>query len=111
MTLLESLRSSPALGLVALLMFGAGVVAGACQLANPNHCQNIAIDPNAWCGAVYPDEPFCSPCEADNNGCVADEPNQTDCPAYTVPASETGTDTDTGTDSGDDTDTSGTETG
>jgi hypothetical protein len=85
------------------LGFGVGLSLGACILPNPNHCQNIAINPNAWCGSIYPDEPYCSPCEANNNGCVADEPDRDDCPAYTVPApgTGTGTGTESGTDTGD----------
>jgi hypothetical protein len=91
---------------------GSGLSFGACTVANPNHCFNLAIDTNAWCAAVHPDQPYCSPCEADNNGCVADEPDPDDCPAYTAPPAEsgtagTGTETDTGTD---DTDT-GTDSG
>lgn len=102
---IKSLRSSPALVLVSLA-FGVGLSLGACQLPNPNHCQNIAVDANAWCASVYTDEPFCSPCEADNNGCVAAEPKRDDCPAYTAPAAETGTGTGTGTGTDTDTDTS-----
>ncbi|PRQ09436.1 hypothetical protein [Enhygromyxa salina] len=115
MTFYQSLRSS------LVLAFGVGLGVGACQLPNPNHCQNIALDANAWCGAVYSDEPYCSPCEADNNGCVADEPTASECPAYTAPAPDSGTgtesDTDTSTDEGTDddadagTDTGATETG
>jgi hypothetical protein len=99
--------------LLLLPAFALGASAGACTLANPNHCFNLAIDPNAWCEAVHPDEPFCSPCVADNNGCVAQEPDPDECPTYTQPPA-TGTDTggESGTDTGTDTGTdSGTDTG
>lgn len=63
-------------------------LAQACVIANPNHCFNLAIDTNAWCATVHPDEPYCSPCAAENDGCVATEPDPDDCPAYTAPMSE-----------------------
>jgi hypothetical protein len=89
-----------------------GLGFGACTVPNPDHCFNLAPDTNAWCAAVHPEQPYCSPCAADNNGCVADEPDPDECPAYTAPPAESGTDTDTGTESGTDTDTesSGTDT-
>jgi hypothetical protein len=90
-----------------------GLGLGACVVPNPDHCFNLAIDANAWCAAVSPDRPYCSPCAADNNGCVAQEPDPDDCPAYTAPAESgtAGTETDTGTETstGTETDT-GTET-
>jgi hypothetical protein len=79
-------------------------VADGCTIANPNHCFNIAADTNAWCATVHPEQPYCSPCAAENDGCVADEPDPEECPAYTAPpaesgtgGSESGTETDTGT--------------
>ena len=95
---------------LALPAFALGLLTsliGSCTIANPNHCYNLGIDTNAWCAAVHPEQPYCSPCEADNNGCVADEPDPDDCPAYTAPQ-ESGTGTETaGTETGD---TGGTET-
>jgi hypothetical protein len=88
-------------------------LAQACVIANPDHCFNLAIDTNAWCEAVHPDQPYCSPCKAENNGCVAEEPDPDDCPSYTAPMTETGTgtgtdtDTETGTDTGTETGTAG----
>lgn len=95
------------------LLLGAvvGVVGlPACLLPNPDHCIHKAPDANAWCASVYDDRPYCSPCAAENNGCVAEEPTETSCPSYTAPPLDTGTDTDTGedetgTDTGTETDT------
>jgi hypothetical protein len=98
--------NSRALMLLSLFGFGVGASLGGCTLANPDHCQNIAIDPNAWCASVHPDQPYCSPCEADDNGCVADEPSRDECPAYTAPAPDTSTGSDS--DSGDESETSDT---
>jgi hypothetical protein len=88
-----------------------GVGLGACTIPNPEHCFNLAVDANAWCNAFMPERPYCSPCAAGNFGCVADEPDPDDCPAYTAPAesgtagTDTGTDTDAETDTGTETDT------
>jgi hypothetical protein len=87
-----------------------GLSFGACTVPNPNHCFNLAVDTNAWCAAVHPERPYCSPCAADDNGCVADEPDPDDCPAYTAPPAESGTagtETGTGTGTGTETGTSG----
>jgi hypothetical protein len=86
-----------------------GLGSGACTVPNPDHCFNLAIDTNAWCAAVHPEQPYCSPCAADNNGCVADEPDPDDCPAYTAPAESGTAGTETGTDT--ETETSSTDTG
>ena len=73
--------------------FGFGLGSSACVLPNPNHCQNLAVDPNLWCSTYYGEErPYCSPCTADNNGCVSEEPSEDECPAYT-PSLDTETDT------------------
>jgi hypothetical protein len=90
-----------------------GLSLGGCIVANPEHCFNLAIDTNAWCALVHPEQPYCSPCAADNNGCVADEPDPDDCPTYTAPSTETGTagtSTETSTSDDTSTDTSGTDT-
>lgn len=71
--------------------FALGLIAGACTLPNPNHCFNLAVDPNAWCATLDEARPYCSPCAAANYGCVADEPTSEDCPWYTTPDPETGT--------------------
>jgi hypothetical protein len=87
-----------------------GLGLGACVVPNPQHCFNLAADTNAWCAAFQPERPYCSPCAADNNGCVADEPDPDDCPAYTAPAESGTAGTDTGTDTGG-TESGGTDTG
>lgn len=94
--------------LLLALAFGLGLMLDACTLANPEHCFNIAYDYNGWCAYYYPERPYCSPCEADNNGCVADEPSMDECPQYTAPATETGSETETET--GSETETGETET-
>lgn len=91
------------------LGFGLGLGASACVLPNPDHCQNRALDPHAWCAYYYEQRPYCSPCAAENNGCVGEEPSEVECPAYSSPATETGAETETGTEETD-TDTN-TETG
>lgn len=102
---------SHVLALALLIGFGLGLGASACVLPNPNHCQNLAVDPNAWCSAYYEDRPYCSPCEADNNGCVGEEPSEDECPAYT-PRPETDSGEETETDSGEESETGdATETG
>ena len=88
---------------LALLLagFGLGLGGAACRLPNPDHCFNISAEPNAWCAARDPARPYCAPCAAQEQGCVAVEPTLADCDLYTTPAPETGTgDTgDTSTDS------------
>lgn len=67
-----------------------GLVLGACQLPNPEHCFNRAQDPDSWCAAQYGDEgrSICSPCAYDEGyfGCVEQAP--VDCALYT--STETG---------------------
>lgn len=117
------LRFRPIAAALCILGFGFGFGLGgsACVMPNPNHCQNLALDPNVWCSAHYgEDRPFCSPCTAEHNGCVSEEPSEAECPEYSPrPASETDTGaTDTGaTDTGEagemgeTSETGGTETG
>lgn len=80
--------------LTALLLFG-------CRLPNEDHCLHKDEDANAWCARRDADRPFCSPCEGEQQGCVATEPTEASCPEYTSPGTDTGTDdgTDTGTSS------------
>jgi hypothetical protein len=74
-----------------LLGFGLGLAANACVLPNPNHCQNLDLDPNAWCSYYYGQErPYCSPCAAEANGCVSQEPSEDECPAYSRSETDTG---------------------
>jgi hypothetical protein len=112
----KELRPFSLFAFVLGLSLGGGGL-GACVVPNPEHCFNLAIDTNAWCAAFQPERPYCSPCAMDNNGCVAEEPDTDDCPAYTAPAesgtagTETSTETGSGTETETETDTgSGTET-
>jgi hypothetical protein len=114
------MRSSALLLLLLLSMaFGLGLGASACVLQNPNHCWNLALDPNVWCSARFGEEqPYCSPCTAENYGCVSAEPSETECPEYSLrPNTETetesgATETDSGeTETGSETDSGETETG
>lgn len=57
-------------------------LAGACRISNEDHCVHKDLDADAWCAANVKDRPFCSPCEADHHGCVAQQPGNSDCPAY-----------------------------
>jgi hypothetical protein len=56
----------------------------ACRIANPNHClhKDASGDGNAWCRMAEPQLPYCSPCAAENHGCVASEPTPQSCPDY-----------------------------
>lgn len=67
-----------------------GVAAG-CRVPNTDHCLHKAADSNAWCADEHSGLGFCSPCEADNNGCVAQEPTEDECPDYS--AAPNGSDT------------------
>lgn len=73
------------------LVLGLG---GACRISNEDHCVHKALDADAWCAENVPDTKFCSPCEADEHGCVADRPGD-DCPAYTPDSDDTTGATDT----------------
>ena len=63
---------------------------GACQLPNPDHCFNLTDQPNTWCAKRDAARPFCSPCAAQDYGCVEVEPSEEECPLYTTPAPGTG---------------------
>lgn len=58
----------------------AGGALGACRDINPDHCLHKAEDADAWCSVNTTGTPFCSPCVADNHGCVADPPGEDGCP-------------------------------
>jgi hypothetical protein len=77
---------------VILAALGLGLVTGACRISNEDHCVHKALDADAWCADNVEGRPYCSPCEAADHGCVADQPDADDCPAYTP---DTGTTTDT----------------
>jgi hypothetical protein len=78
------------------LAFGSGLAAAACVLPNPEHCLHRSADGNAWCAEHEPGLPFCSPCAAENHGCVAEAPTAAECPEYTAEPVESESDTDTG---------------
>jgi hypothetical protein len=69
------------------VVLGLGVVVGlACRVDNPEHCLHKGANPHAWCKAESQGErSFCSPCEGDAHGCVAEEPRERDCPSYEPP--------------------------
>ena len=95
------------MGLLSLAL-GLGLALGgaSCILPNPDHCLHKAVDTNAWCAEAHPDRPWCSPCEATHNGCVAEEPSPESCPEYSAsPPADTGTDSDSDSDSDSGTDT------
>lgn len=58
-------------------------LAGACRISNEDHCVHKALEADAWCAENVKDRPFCSPCEAEQHGCVAAQPDDADCPEYT----------------------------
>ncbi len=73
-------------------------LAGACRISNEDHCVHKALEADAWCAENVKDRPFCSPCEAEDHGCVADPPDTDECPAYTPDSySDTASTTATGT--------------
>ena len=62
------------------------MLAFGCRVDNTDHCLHKASDPHAWCVEELGSErPYCSPCEAEDHGCVGQEPSRKDCPAYTPP--------------------------
>jgi hypothetical protein len=76
---------------VLLAALGLGLTLGACRISNEDHCVHKALEADAWCAENVDGRPFCSPCEADEHGCVAEQPDPGDCPAYTPDsASDTG---------------------
>lgn len=76
------------------LAFGSGLAFAACTLPNPDHCLHRSADANAWCAEHEPALPFCSPCAAENHGCVADSPTSAECPEYSAEPLESESDTD-----------------
>jgi len=54
-----------------------------CEVSNEDHCVHKAIESDAWCAAQVPGKPFCSPCAAEQHGCVAEQPSAAGCPRYT----------------------------
>jgi hypothetical protein len=95
--------------LIAAAGFSIGMLV-ACKVPNLDHCLHKATDANGWCEEEHPELPYCSPCEAENNGCVGTEPTEESCPEYapsstdeTGSGSGTGSPTDTGTGSPTDT--------
>lgn len=74
-----------------VISFALGLVLGACRISNEDHCVHKAIEADAWCAENVEGRPFCSPCAADEHGCVAERPDSEDCPAYTP---DTDSDTD-----------------
>lgn len=95
---------SPRFVVATCLGFCAALFAGqACTVPNPDHCLHKDFDSNAWCAENQEGRPYCSPCEGENNGCVATEPTESECPSYSVPPADEGTET--GTDGGSESDT------
>lgn len=77
------------------LAFGCGLAFAACTLPNPDHCLHRSADANAWCAEHQPTRPFCSPCAAENYGCVAESPSSSECPEYTGEPLESESESDT----------------
>jgi len=75
--------------LAMLLLLGS-----ACEVSNEDHCIHKAIEADAWCAAEVPGQPFCSPCVAEQHGCVATLPTLTTCPRYTPDSAASTGDTD-----------------
>ncbi len=73
-----------------MLVFGLG-----CEVSNEDHCVHKAIESDAWCAVEVPDRPFCSPCVAEQHGCVATQPSAASCPRYTPDGMASTGDTDT----------------
>ncbi len=75
---------SRALALAGLL----GLVLGlACHVSNDDHCVHKAIDSDAWCAENVAGRGYCSPCVAEQHGCVAERPDAAECPDYTPDSS------------------------
>ncbi len=78
---------SRALALAGLL----GLVLGrAGHISNEDHCVHKALDSDAWCAENVAGRGYCSPCAAEQHGCVAERPNAAECPAYTPDSSSGG---------------------
>lgn len=65
-----------------VLFIMAFVAGAACRLPNEDHCVHRADDSDAWCAGHDPALPYCSPCAAEDHGCVAAPPDPEECPAY-----------------------------
>lgn len=61
----------------------------ACEVSNEDHCLHRAIESDAWCAAEVPGKPFCSPCVAEEHGCVAEQPSKASCPRYEADSAST----------------------
>lgn len=70
----------------------------ACEVSNEDHCIHKAIEADAWCAAEVPGQPFCSPCVAEQHGCVATQPTAATCKRYTPDSAASTGDTDTSSD-------------
>ena len=68
--------------LILLIASLAAAASHACRLPNEDHCVHKAIDSDAWCAKTFPDRPYCSPCAAEDHGCVMLQPTPSVCPAY-----------------------------
>ncbi|HFE46153.1 MAG TPA: hypothetical protein ENJ18_11780 [Nannocystis exedens] len=74
------------------------LVTSACRSENPNHCLHKAEDADAWCSIEHTGLPYCSPCEAKMNGCVAEPPTAELCPLVgSTSSSSSGSASTTGT--------------
>lgn len=65
----------------------------ACEVSNEDHCVHKAIESDAWCAAEVPGKPFCSPCVAEQHGCVAKQPSEASCPRYEPDSASAGSST------------------
>ena len=82
-------RTLTGVSFAVLLGLGFGL---ACRISNEDHCVHKAIDSDAWCAEAVPGQPFCSPCEAVDHGCVAARPDDESCPEYMPDSSSSDTD-------------------
>jgi len=64
------------------------LLAAGCRAENLAHCVHRAEDADAWCSVNHSGTPYCSPCEATNDGCVAEAPSPDEC-ALLSPEPET----------------------
>jgi len=64
------------------------LLAAGCRAENLDHCVHRAEDADAWCSVNHSGTPYCSPCAAMHNGCVAEAPSPDEC-ALLSPEPET----------------------